>query len=642
MDSKDYRCFSFIDKTGAAETLRRRVRQVSGALAVVFTALASQAQEAADSLGIAQLREVVVTGSNAAVDGRRLPYTISVVGQAEIEAASSNRILDILSGRVPSLFVTGRNVLGYGVSNGGAGHIKMRGVGGDRASAVLMMVDGQPQFAGIYSHHIGDFYTRRNVERVEVLRGPGSVLYGSNAMAGVINVVTRGVRSQGFHGSADVEYGSHNTLTTGATAQWRRNRSWAMASAGYDRTDGTTEGFDFNQVSAYAKAGHDFSDHWKAYADYTFVRFGAHDPIYPTLSDPTSTDVYRQEVIRAEASAVVSNSYGSTGGTARIYYSYGNHFIDDPRHFHSTDDRLGVLVYQNFQPWRGGSGTVGFDFARYTGRIPISGGRPHQPGSLTTLERRNITEYAPYATLNQSFADGLLCIGAGVRGAFSNRFGAHVVPQGGFALNLPQALTIKGSIAVGYRNPSFRELYLYKFANPELEPERMTNYEVSLSKDFGNNINASLTAYYIQGRDMIQQTAEGNRNTGRFINKGIEATAQWHPIVSLRLWASYSYLHTSLTDLTGAPRHQYFAALEWIAAKRVSIDACVTGAAHLYVAPDVPRQSYATVNIKVRWQLLRHLSLSLRADNITDAHYVINKGYTMPGICIFGGISVQI
>lgn len=60
-----------------------------------------------------------------------------------------------------------------------------------------MMVDGQPQFAGIYSHHIADFYDKEYVERVEVLRGPGSVLYGSNAMAGAINVITRTAKADG-------------------------------------------------------------------------------------------------------------------------------------------------------------------------------------------------------------------------------------------------------------------------------------------------------------------------------------------------------------------------------------------------------------------------------------------------------------
>ena len=133
---------------------------------------------------INSLHEVVVTGTNHGESRNLLPYTVSVVGDRQLQESSRPQLLSTLSGMVPSLFVTQRGIFGFGVSNGGAGHIKLRGVGGDRASGVLMMVDGQPQFAGIYSHQISDFYSKDYVERVEVLRGPGSVLYGSNAMAG--------------------------------------------------------------------------------------------------------------------------------------------------------------------------------------------------------------------------------------------------------------------------------------------------------------------------------------------------------------------------------------------------------------------------------------------------------------------------
>lgn len=144
--------------------------------AAAGAALTAVAAERADSLE-RRLDEVVVTGSNAPVEARLMPYTVSVVSGEELQSQGPTQLLSVLSGEVPSLFVTQRGVLGFGVSsNGGAGHIKLRGVGGDRASAVLMMLDGQPQFAGLYSHHVADFYNKDYVERVEVLRGPASVL----------------------------------------------------------------------------------------------------------------------------------------------------------------------------------------------------------------------------------------------------------------------------------------------------------------------------------------------------------------------------------------------------------------------------------------------------------------------------------
>ncbi len=197
------------------------------------SAIAQQPDSATVSLS-----EVVVTGSNQAVSRNLLPYTVTTVDHAALNATGTSEVLTAISGMVPSLFVTQRNILGFGVSNGGAGHIKMRGVGGDRASAVLMMVDGQPQFAGIYSHHVADFYTKEYVDKVEVLRGPGSVLYGSNAMAGVINVITRQTQTHGFSASLTSQYGSYNTTQNSLTATARHGKLSALASVNFDRTDG--------------------------------------------------------------------------------------------------------------------------------------------------------------------------------------------------------------------------------------------------------------------------------------------------------------------------------------------------------------------------------------------------------------------
>lgn len=170
-----------------------------------FSALESSGAENIDT--VRTLDEIVVTGTNNAVPQRLLPYTVSVIDNSQLEATGQTQVLSALSGMVPSLFVSQRSIFGFGVSNGGSGHIKLRGIGGDRASAVLMMVDGQPQFAGIYSHHIADFYDKEYVERIEVLRGPGSVLYGSNAMAGTINVITKNAPGNGVRTTIQSQYG---------------------------------------------------------------------------------------------------------------------------------------------------------------------------------------------------------------------------------------------------------------------------------------------------------------------------------------------------------------------------------------------------------------------------------------------------
>lgn len=413
-------------------------------------------------------------------------------------------------------------------------------------------------------------------------------------------------------------------------------------SASYNRTDGTEKNFDFRQWEAYGKAGYDFSSHWKGRVDYTIMQYTGNDPIYPRLEDPESTDIYHQHIIRGEAAATMTNTYASTNGNASVYYSYGNHFVDDPKHFHSLDDRFGILLYQNVTPWKNAAMTLGFDFNSYSGKIPMSGGRNHADGSMTTIDRKSITEYSPYLTLAQSFLDERLIVNGGIRMANSDKFGTQWIPQGGIVANPGRGWTLKGSVAMGYRNPSFKELYLYKMQNPDLRPEKMMNYEVSVSRRFSHYLSANLTGYYSEGSDMIQVIRMKNENTGKFYNKGIELALSSHPLDNLSLSASYSFLHTSLDNLTGAPRNQYFIGAEWKPFKQLTVHADLKAIGGLFVDEDICRQDYALFNMKLSYEIIHNLNIFLILDNITDARYEINRGYTMPGFTAFGGFRLHL
>lgn len=611
----------------------------------IFGFMQVSAQETVDTTRVYQIDEVVVTGSNNPTGRNMLPYTVSTVSSAQIEASGRTQLLSAISGQVPSLFISERNIFGFGVSTGGSGGIKIRGVGGSPTNSVLMMLDGQPQFAGIYSHHVADFYESEYVERVEVLRGPASVLYGSNAMGGVINVITKNADKDGVKTVLTSQFGSYNTWQSSLTNTVRYGKFSSLISLGYDRTDGTVKNFDFKQYSGYAKVGYDFNDTWKLRADYSLMNFIGNDPIYPKLGqeNPESiTDIYHQNIIRGEASVSLSEHFSNnTNGNARVYYSYGNHYIDDPNHFHSLDDRLGVLAYQNFSPWKDGAATVGFDFDTYSGEIPMSNNIAHTEGSITTMSRQRITEYSPYVTLSQELFNGVLSLNAGLRMANSNKFSTQWVPQGGVAVRPAEGWLLKASVAKGYRNPSFRELYLYRPANPDLNPENMMNYEVTVSKSFSRYFGIDVTGYYSKGDNLIQTVSMQNVNTGDFTNKGIEVSAHSHPIDNLTLRASYSYLHTSLDNLTSAPKNQYFLGIGWQIISGLRVDAELRGVGGLYVSDNVENQNYALLNLKASYRLFKFLELFGSLNNITDAQYVINEGYCMPGFNGTGGFKLS-
>ena len=330
--------------------------------------------------------------------------------------------------------------------------------------------------------------------------------------------------------------------------------------------------------------------------------------------------------------------YSNTDGAVRFYYSYGNHYIDDPNHFHSLDDRFGILAYQNFRPWRKATATVGFDFNTYTGKILVSGGNTSGNG---TLERKSITEYSPYVTLQQALFNDVLTLNGGLRMANSDMFGTHWLPQAGFTLRPIDNWSLKASVAKGYRNPSFRELYLYPPHNPELDPESMMNYEVTLSHAFSQCLNIDVTGYFAEGSNIIQTVSGKNLNTGSFRNKGIEVSAMSRPLDVLALRASYSYMHTSLEGLTAAPKNQYYIGIDWQAMPKFTVNAELRGVGGLYVANDVEHQNYALLNLRLTYKPARFIDLFANLDNLTNAKYMINNGYEMPGMTCMGGVKLR-
>jgi iron complex outermembrane receptor protein len=138
-----------------------------------------------------QTPEVVITGTHIKLNKDKLPLSVTVIDRHTLEESGSSSVFSALNGLVPGLFITERGISGFGVSQGAAGQISLRGIGGSPTTGVLVLIDGHPQYMGLFGHPLADMALTSQVEQVEVIRGPASVLYGTNAMGGVINLVSR-------------------------------------------------------------------------------------------------------------------------------------------------------------------------------------------------------------------------------------------------------------------------------------------------------------------------------------------------------------------------------------------------------------------------------------------------------------------
>ncbi|MCR4765429.1 MAG: TonB-dependent receptor [Bacteroidaceae bacterium] len=616
-------------------------------LCAIFTGtlLPAQAQDSNISKDV-ETDEVVVTGTRNGTDIRHLPMTITTVNRLKLTESNRSSILPTLTEQVPSLFVTSRGVMGYGVSGGAAGGINLRGISAG-SGQLMVLIDGHPQYMGIFGHPIADVYQSFMSEKVEVLRGPASVLYGSNAMGGVINIVTRKMLEDGIKTDFNVGYGSYNTLQTEATNRVKAGKFNSILSLSYNRTDGHRARMAFEQYGGYAKVGYSFTENWKAYADLNLTHFKATNP--GTIQAPILEG--DQWVTRGAASAVIENNFDKTSGALSLFYNWGHHKINDgytpgpesgpQKNFYLSDDSMmGFSWYQSVRLFEGNRLTGGIDFQHIKGH---AWNESRTTGEVTnTYANKSLNEIAGYVDFRQDITSWLT-VDAGLRVDHHSQAGTELIPQGGLSFRLPKDAQIKAMISKGFRNPSIREMYMFPPQNDKLKPERLMNYELSFTKrEFDGALTYGANLYYLKADNIIQtQRVEGkprNLNTGEIENWGIEANANYRINEKWSVNANGSYLHMKKPVL-GAPKNKFFAGVNY-RHNRWAFNTGIQYINDLYTAvgENPTKESFVLWNADVNYKLASFATLYVKGENLLAQRYEINAGFPMPKATVMGGI----
>ncbi len=599
------------------------------------------------------LSEVVVTGTRNETDIRHLPMTVSVVDRPLIEYSNVPSLLPVLTEQVPGLFITSRGIMGYGVSEGAAGTISMRGLSGG-SGQVMVLIDGHPQYMGMFGHPISDAYQSLMAERVEVLRGPASVLYGSNAMGGVVNIVTRRMEQDGVRTNINAGYGSWNTVQTELTNRVRYKGFSSIISASYNRTDGHRTDMGFEQYGGYAKLGYDFTDNWRIRADVNVTHFNASNP--GTVSDPLADA--DQSVTRGMTSLAVENEYERTSGALSVFYNWGDHHINDGYHpsageqpldyrFNSHDDMMGISAYQSVRMFRGNRLTVGVDWYRFGGSAwnrYVVGERNGEREDIADVVQH---EVAGYVDFRQNIGTWLT-LDAGVRIDHHSHVGTEWVPQAGLSFHLPHAIELKASASKGFRYPTIREMYMFPPQNPDLRPERMWTYELALSqKLLKGRLSYGLNIFYISGDNMILRlpNPDGagmlNQNSGEVRNAGVEAQVAWRIARDWSVDANYSFLHMD-NPVVAAPEHKlYVGGLFSHGRWHVSTGVQYVAGLYTQVGENPVQEDFVLWNVRASFRILDWMSVWVRGENLLDWQYEINAGFPMPGANVTGGLNFE-
>lgn len=615
--------------------------------AALLTAAAGQVHAQRDTTAHT-LDNVVVTGTRNVTDIRHLPMTISVVNRDKLTENQRVNVLPTLSEQVPGLFVTARSMMGYAVSDGAAGGISLRGLGSG-AGRMMVLIDGHPQYQGIFGHSISDSYQTMMADRVEVLRGPASMLYGSNAMGGVVNIVTRSMREDGVKTDINLGAGSYGTFQGEFTNRIRSGKFYSVIAGQYGRSDNNRPNMGFEQYGGYAKLGYDFSPHWTAYADVNVTHFNSSYPgsTYEPLLGA------RQWITRGVASAVVENHYGRTSGAVSVYHNFGRHKINDgyapgeqpqENYFLSNDALTGFSIYQSATFFTGNRITVGLDYQHIYGKAwnrVIATGEDLDP-----IGHHHENEIAGYVDFRQDLFRWLT-VDAGVRVDHHSQTGTEWVPQGGLVFRMVKDGELKAMVSKGFRNPTIREMYLWRPANADLRPERMMNYELSWKQRLcGGAFSYGINLFYINGDNIIQTAMVDNRpmnvNTGAIENSGIEAEFAWKANKYLSLNGNYSFLHMH-NKVLAAPEHKAYLGADyrrgrWMLAGGLQyIDGLYT-----QVDPTEIQENFLLLNVTAAYKALPWLNIWAKGENLLAQKYEVNYGYPMPKATFMGGVNINI
>ena len=633
--------------------------------AITPAVVAAQARDTAPVL----LPSVSVTATRAPLETRALPVTVTVFDRAAIRAAGITQLADVVR------LLPGATVLSSG-SYGSQTSLFFRG---GESDYVQVLVDGVPM------NEPGGFYnfgtlTLDNVDRVEVLRGPASVLYGSDAVSGVIQVFTK--RDGGASRFTALAGGGSNNTKRYEVGLGGGNslRGWSLGAASHN-TDGILAfnnqyRNDILSASAHARG---------ARADVSLsARFTDHTYHYPTNSAGVVED---RNAYNAEERAIGAIDAGWRATPwlelrARTAHRRGLPITRDQKDDVADQESLisDADVTRNVTELRAIATIAG----GHALTVSAERARDREESSSTSESAFGTFDSELRATrTNTAYAAQLLGNAArrttymvGVRFDDNSEFGDFTTARAGAAYRVTRGWTIRASIANAFKAPTFFENFATGFTvgNPDLTPEQTRSYEAGAQYvSPRGRVSIGATAFVQRFSDLIQYfgaapPGEPNyRNLAAALADGIEleGVARLVPRVTAR--ASYTYLRTEVTDagadtgpsatfvegdrLLRRPTHFATLSLQTFTLRGASLTTTATYTGerddrdfNQFPAAPIVMKGFTRVDVALTQPLTSgtraQTALVVRIANVLDKSYQESFGYDAPRWTLFAGLRI--
>lgn len=541
------------------------------------------------------LPTVVVTGTRSEKTLDETPVRTEVVDSKEIERTHARTLKDALE-NVPGLQL--REI------HGKSGYeVTLQGMTSDQ---VLILIDGLPISASTGSTVDVSQYLLTEVDRVEVVKGASSAQYGSSAMGGVINVITRPI-ARGFAGAVSADAGSYgsqnadgspgllhgNVRVEGGGETWRaRVTADALDNKGFAvDPDGWTRHGDAVRREQYAgrvewlpsPAGSFWVDA-SAYRETDEQRYQYYAPPFYVPQRKTE-EISRNRFTGGGKwrfdNGLTARLAGVTEGYDSTTHEYSNNFQTATRNASMRTDHVSLQL--DLPAWKSQLWQVGGDFHHETLNQTANG-----TSELLGNAARTASEL--YVQDDIILSDTWEIV-AGVRGQHDSDFGSHFAPKVGVRANLLASEDWKGvaraNFGQGYRVPNLKERHFLfdhsslgymVLGNPNLKPESSNSFQLGGTLSWRDSVTVDTNLFYNRVTDLIQTDMSNftvvngvalytYRNVARARTQGIETSVRWQATSRLGLNAAYTYTDTedldTGTELTRRPRSMARLGLDW-------------------------------------------------------------------------------
>ena len=593
---------------------------------------------------------VVVTATTVETPVEQLGASVSVVNGQDFQTYHYPTVDEAL-----------RSVPGVEIRRTGAyGKTSSISIRGANANQVQVLVDG----VRVKSPTLGQVdlsdLSPDLIERIEIVRGAQSTLYGADAIGGVVNIITRKGRGGPFQASVQQEVGNYDTLVSRATVTGAYKILHYALSGSHLESNGQFQNDETDANAVSARVGVTLP--WDSSLDF-ILRYNKNNigvPVKGVFPGPQPINPIINRNARQQTETVIYSLEGKTRpvqwweSRARISrYENSSGFqdpvdpgvtFDFPTFSQVNVERREAEWVNSFHIGKWSTSSVGLEHRREKGENKGTFQAATDTGSVFFEQQLR-------------FFDRLFVTG-GFRVEDNNAFGATTTQRGSLAFLIKETGTrLRGSAGTGFRGPTFNDLFFPGFGNPNLQPEDSLSYDFGVDQKLWNNrIRLGLTYFQTEFKNLITcctpiPTAPfgGPFNVGRARSAGIEFTSEMDVLPNLVASLNYTYTDSEnlATDrpLPREPRHRWNIGLTWEPIARLSLWSQVHVVSEQFEAfGEVYNSGHTRVDIGGTWRILEQagwlqkLELTARIQNLLNEGYAEVRGFPALGINALVGL----